>query len=277
MGGNLMLREITDRAIQRYSDPQMRLNYVREQLQQIILTALHEAYAFKHIAFVGGTCLRIIHGLRRYSEDLDFSLVNGTDYDFQDMLRKVNAKLNALGIEHTIKANIKNTVHSAQAGFPTVRRMVGENPMESAKLTIKLEIDTNPPEGWITEHHIQRSDFGLAAVVSYDLASLFAGKLHALCCRNYTKGRDWYDLVWYLTQKPAVSPNLAMLTNSVAQTEGAAAWDGADWKARLQDRLKQLDLTIVKADIAPFIERKEELQIFSANALLTLVTNTKLT
>lgn len=65
-------------------------------------------------------------------------------------------------------------------------------------------VDVNPPLGWQTEPHIQRSDFGLAALVSYDLPSLFSGKLHALCCRNYTKGRDWYDLVWYLTHQPPV-------------------------------------------------------------------------
>jgi predicted nucleotidyltransferase component of viral defense system len=262
-----MLREMADQAAQRYDDPQMRLNYMREQLQQIVLTALHEAGAFRHIAFVGGTCLRIVHGLRRYSEDLDFSLMDDDGYDFFAFLQKVKTKLNAMGIEHTIKVNAKKTVHVAQIGFPQVRLMVGENPMADAKLTIKLEVDTNPPLGWQTEQHIQRSDFGLAALVSYDLPSLFSGKLHALCCRNYTKGRDWYDLVWYLTHQPPVEPNLELLTQAIAQTEGAAAWEGEAWRSRLFARLEQLDLAVVKKDIAPFIERKEDLDLFSVETL----------
>jgi predicted nucleotidyltransferase component of viral defense system len=266
-----MLMEITDRAIQRTGDPQMRLNDVREQLQRIILVALHDARAFGSIAFVGGTCLRIVYGLRRYSEDLDFSLVEKSDYDFIKTLHKVQAKLNAFGIEHAIKTNTKNTVHAAQIGFPSIRRMIGENPMASAKLTIKLEVDTNPPVGWGTESHIQRSEFGLAAIVCYNLPSLFAGKLHALCCRKYTKGRDWYDLIWYLTQQPPAVPNLAMLTNAVAQTEGTGTWKGEEWRARLREKIRQLDEALVKADISPFISRREELDIFSKESLLSLV------
>ena len=262
-----MLREMADQAVQRFDDPQMRLNYMREQMQRIILTALHEAGAFSRIAFVGGTCLRVVHGLRRYSEDLDFSMVNGEGYDFPAFLQKVKSKLNAMGIEHTIKVNTKKTVHVAQIGFPQVRRMVGENPMADAKLTIKLEVDTNPPVGWRTEQHIQRSDFGLAALVAYDLPSLFSGKLHALCCRAYTKGRDWYDLVWYLTHQPPAEPNIELLTQAVAQTEGDAAWNGESWRRQLLGCFEQLDLEAVKRDIAPFLERKEELVLFSVENL----------
>ncbi len=266
-----MLKEIADRANQRWDDPQMRLNHMREQLQRIMLVALHDAGAFKNMAFVGGTCLRIVHGLRRYSEDLDFSLVDDSGYDFMELLRKAKSKFNACGIEHSIKAKSERIVHTAQISFPLVRRMVGENPMPDAKLMIKLEVDTNPPGGWKTEHHIQQSDFGLAALVSYDLPSLFAGKLHALCCRKYTKGRDWYDLVWYLSQQPAVKPNLEMLTRAVAQTQGEVGWEGRMWRGRLRERLEQLDLSKVKADIAPFIERREELDVFSEEALFKLV------
>jgi predicted nucleotidyltransferase component of viral defense system len=271
MGGRLMLREIADRAVQRYADPQMRLNYIREQLQRIMLAALHDAGAFKHIAFVGGTCLRIVHGLRRYSEDLDFSLVEKDGYDFSDALRRIKAKLSACGIEHSMKARSAKTVQAAQIGFPLVRRMAGENPMADAKLTIKLEIDTNPPAGWTTERHIQQSEFGLTALVSYDLPSLFAGKLHALCCRKYTKGRDWYDLIWYLTRQPPVEPNVNMLTRAVEQTEGADVWDGRKWRTRLQQRIVQLDMAEAAADILPFIERKEELSVLTPDALLKLV------
>ncbi len=266
-----MLKEMVDQSIQRYADPQMRLNHIREQLQRIILAILHEARAFNSMAFVGGTCLRVVHGLRRYSEDLDFSLVDGVHYDFPAFLQKTKTKLNAMGIEHTIKVNTRKTVHAAQIGFPAVRRMVGENPMADAKLTIKLEVDTNPPCGWKTEHHIQRSDFGLAALVSYDLPSLFAGKLHALCCRKYAKGRDWYDLAWYLTRQPPAIPNLDLLTNAVAQTEGGEAWNGADWRACLQSRVRQFEMADLKADVAPFIERKEDLDVLSVESLSSLI------
>jgi predicted nucleotidyltransferase component of viral defense system len=269
-----MRKELVEQAMQRTNDPQMRLNYLREQLQRIILTALHEAGAFRRIAFVGGTCLRIVYGLPRYSEDLDFSLIDCSGYDFVSFLKKVETKLNAIGFEHTIKVNTKNIVHVAQIGFPQIRSMVGENPMADAKLTIKVEVDTNPPSGWQTVQHIQRSDFGLTALVSYDLASLFSGKLHALCCRKYTKGRDWYDLVWYLTRQPPAEPNLGLLSKAVAQTEGDAAWEGGIWRSRLLLRLEQLDFDAVKQDIAPFIERKEELSLFSAEALMKMVRGT---
>jgi predicted nucleotidyltransferase component of viral defense system len=266
-----MLRELTDRINRRFDDPQARLNDLREQLQRIFLVALHDARAFSRIAFVGGTCLRIVHGLRRYSEDLDFSLVDRQDYDFPAILRKTGSRLNAFGIEHSVKIKTKNTVHSALIGFPQVRQWIGEHPMASAKLNIKIDVDTRPPEGWKTELHIQRTEFGLAGVTCYDLPSLFAGKLHALCCRKYTKGRDWYDLVWYLTQMPPAEPNLDMLTNAVAQTEGAEAWKGDEWRARLQEKIRELDLAAVKADILPFISRREELDIFSKESLLSLI------
>lgn len=266
-----MLKEIADRANQRWDDPQMRLNHMREQLQRIMLVALHDAGAFKNIAFVGDTCLRIVHGLRRYSEDLDFSLVVEPGYDFMELLRKAKSKFKACGIDHSIKAKSDRTVHTAQISFPLVRRMVGENPMADAKMMIKLEVDSNPPRGWETEHHIQQSDFGLAALVAYDLPSLFAGKLHALCCRKYTKGRDWYDLVWYLSRQPPAEPNLEMLTRAVAQTQGDACWEGRMWRSRLRKRIDQLDLATVKADIVPFLERKEDQDVFSAEALLKLI------
>ena len=269
-----MLKEMADQALRRTDDPQMRLNYMREQLQRIVLTALHEAGAFVRIAFVGGTCLRMVHGLPRYSEELDFSLIDTADYDFTLFLQKVKTKLNAMGIEHTIKANTKKVVHVAKIGFPQIRRMVKESPMADAKLMIKLEVDTHPPSGWKTERHIQRSDFGLAALVSYDLSSLFSGKIHALCCRKYTKGRDWYDLVWYLTQQPPAEPNLGLLSKAVAQTEGRSAWDGERWRSQLLLRLEQLDFDVVKQDIAPFLERQEELSLFSAEALMKLVRGT---
>ncbi len=266
-----MLKELTDRINGRFDDPQLRLNDLRDQLQRILLVALHDARAFSRMAFVGGTCLRIIHGLRRYSEDLDFSLVNSLDYDFPAILHKIGSRLNAFGIEHSVKIKTKNTVHSALIGFPQIRQWIGEHPLASAKLNIKVDVDTRPPEGWNTELRIQRSEFGLAAVTCYDLPSLFARKLHALCCRKYTKGRDWYDLVWYLAQKPPAEPNLIMLTNAVVQTEGPEAWNGEEWRARLQEKILKLDLEAVKVDMAPFISRREELDIFSKEALISLI------
>ena len=266
-----MLKEMADQAMQRHGDPQMRLNYMREQLQRIMLTALHEAGAFRRIAFVGGTCLRIVHGLRRYSEDLDFSLVDADGYDFAVFMRKVKSRMNAMGIEHSLKVNTKKTVHSALVGFPLVRKMVGESPLADAKLTVKLEVDTNPPAGWQTEQHIQRSDYGLAALVSYNLPSLFAGKLHALSCRKYTKGRDWYDVVWYLANKPPVEPNIVLLTNALIQSQGEAAWDGSLWRRKLAERFGQLDLDAVRQDIAPFLERKEELALFETETLQAMI------
>ena len=262
-----MLKELTDQAVKKYSDPQMRLNFMREQLQRVMLVALHDARAFNHIAFVGGTCLRIVHGLRRYSEDLDFSLTRPEGYDFPRFLQKIKSRLNALGIEHSIKVNTKKTVHVAQIRLPMVRRLVGENPMADAKLTIKLEVDTNPPQGWGSEHHILQSDLGLAALVAYDLPSLFSGKLHALCCRNHVKGRDWYDLLWYLAKQPPVVLNTGLLTHAVAQTEGDKAWPGEHWRTQLLERLRTLDLQQVKTDIAPFIERKDELELFQRELL----------
>lgn len=265
-----MLKELAGRAAQQYADPQMRLNTIREQLQRMILAAMHESGAFRNIAFVGGTCLRIVHGLRRYSEDLDFSLIEPDEYDFPAMLDRIKTRLKACGIEHSMKFREAKTVQTAQIGFPSVRRMAGENPMEDAKLTIKLEVDSNPPGGWVTERHIQQSEFGLTALVSYDLPSLFAGKLHALCCRKYTKGRDWYDLIWYLTRQPSVDPNVTMLTQAVAQTE-ESAWDGREWRSHLRQRILHLDPAEVTADILPFVERKEDLDVFTMDGLLKLV------
>ncbi len=184
---------------------------LREITQDIILASLGRIGFFKQAAFQGGTCLRIFHGLNRFSEDLDFTLLEpNPEFAWQEYLRQVTSDVASFGyqMEVTDRHETKSTVRLAflkdeavgkilQLQYAGKTRMLG-------KIRIKLEIDTNPPSGGQSE--VKYMDFPYVSPVTVqNPATLFAGKIHALLCRNYVKGRDWYDFIWYTARKTPVN------------------------------------------------------------------------
>jgi len=151
------------------------------------------------LAFHGGTALRFLYAIPRYSEDLDFALERpGTSYDFRAYLRAIQAEFEMEGYQVGIKLNDRKTVNSAIVRFNNLLYEFGLSAQRDEELAVKIEVDTNPPTGAWLETTLVRRHVTLC-LQHHDRAPLLAGKLHALFRRRYVKGRDLYDLMWYLS------------------------------------------------------------------------------
>lgn len=240
-----------------FADPAQKLNILREYVQAKALRSFHESEAFVNLSFVGGTALRFVFGLPRFSEDLDFALENADGYKPETWIKKLKNDLLLAGFEPSLKWNDRTTVHKAWIKIEGLLSDAGLAAMKSQKLSIKLEIDTNPPEGARSERDLI-TRHAMLSINHYDLPSLMAGKVHALITRKYAKGRDWYDLLWYLGKRPPVEPNLCQLQNALDQTQGEGTMDSVCWKRHLVETLNNLDCSVLAADAMPFLEHQNE-------------------
>ena len=252
------------------SDPGQGLNRLREYLQILVLRSLHECEAFRPLAFVGGTALRLLHNLPRFSEELNFSLVSAEGYAGRDWMAKVKRDLTLAGLDPLVTWNDRKVVHTGWIRLAGVLREAGLSAMPNEKLAIKLEIDTRPPAGAGCERRIV-SRYMTFLLQYYDLPSLLAGKLHAVLSRRYAKGRDWYDLLWYLSQRPPVAPNVGLLQHALDQTRKAESFDARSWRKLVRVRLESLDMRAIADDVRPFLERSEDAALLTRDNLLELV------
>lgn len=252
------------------TEPGMALNRLREYLQAFVLRSFHDGEAFRHLAFVGGTALRFLHGLPRFSEDLDFSLVAGAEDSGAVWMGKVKRDLQLAGFQPEVTWNDRKLVHTGWVRVAGILYEAGLAAMPGQNLAIKVEIDTRPPAGARCERRIitRHLTFFLQ---HYDLPSLLAGKLHAVINRKYAKGRDWYDLVWYLSQRPPVAPNLLLLQNALDQTHGAGRTDALAWRSLVRDRLERSDIGAILADVGPFLERPQDAALLTRENLQGLL------
>ena len=252
------------------ADPVRRLNVLREYLQALVMCSLHESEAFQCIAFVGGTALRFLFGLPRFSEDLDFSLDSGNGYDPEKWMNKTKRDLQLAGLDATVTLNDRKTVHVAWIKIGELLKEVKLAAMSQQKLSIKLEVDTRPPAGAGTRNQVIERH-RMFAVRCYDLPSLMAGKLHAVITRQYCKGRDWYDFVWYRAQRPQPAPNLVLLQNALDQTEGKGAFESGNWKDIVRNKIGKLNIDHVRQDVLPFLEEQKEADLITRENLESLL------
>lgn len=246
------------------------LNAMREYLQALVLRSFHESEAFRCLAFVGGTALRFLHGLPRFSEDLDFSIVSPDRYAGPVWMAKLKRDLALAGFSPEVTWNERRTVHTGWVRLHGILQEAGLSPLANEKLAIKVEVDTQPPGGGRCERQIVTRH--LSFLLQYhDLSSLMAGKIHALLTRRYAKGRDWYDLVWYLSQRPPVAPNLALLENALAQTQGVDRPAARDWMRTVKNRLLKIDVPALADDVGPFLERPQDANLITRENLLRLL------
>ena len=237
---------------------------LREITQEIVLAALGRTDFFQRAGFQGGTCLRIFHTLARFSEDLDFSLIEpDPGFLLGPYLETVATELAAYGYAFEIEDRDKEG--AVRMGFLKDDSLggllrLGYRPAAGPlrKISIKLEVDTNPPGG--AGYHTPILDFPFpSAVRVFDLPSLLAGKIHALLCRPYTKGRDWYDFIWYAARKPAI--NHALLSAALNQLgpwagQGIStddAWCGRELAAAIE----RLDISKAREDVKRFVKISE--------------------
>jgi|LakMenE18May11ns_1017448.scaffolds.fasta_scaffold9852265_2 predicted nucleotidyltransferase component of viral defense system len=251
-------------------DPAQALNRLREYLQAFVLRSFHESEAFRPLAFVGGTALRFLHGLPRFSEDLDFSLVAGDGYAGKEWMAKVKRDLTLAGFAPEVTWNDRKVVHTGWVRVAGVLHESGLSAMPTEKLAIKVEIDTRPPAGGHCERRIV-TRYVTFLLQHYDLPSLLAGKLHAVITRKYAKGRDWYDLMWYLSQHPPVTPNLPLLQAALNQTQGSDRLDALAWKELVQARLTALDMRTISEDVGPFLERPQDAALLTRENLSVML------
>ena len=243
-------------------------NLVREYLQARILAALQRSGAMIPLAFHGGTALRFLYSHGRFSEDLDFALEgNPQGYDFRAYLQAIRSSLTPEGYPLEIKVNDHKTVQSAFIRFPGLLFELGLSPHRSEVLAVKLEVDTHPPQGAGLATTVVRR-FVVLQLQHHDRASLLSGKLHAILQRPYPKGRDLYDLLWYLSDPAWPGPNLVMLNQALAQT----GWSGdlltvENWKDQVLRRIQSLNWAGVLEDVRPFVEPGFDLGLLTLDNL----------
>lgn len=250
---------------------EVKLNRAREFLQVACLKIMHDKGRLNDLAFLGGTALRLLFGIRRFSEDLDFSLAAKGKYDFAALCAELEREFGLMGLSLEANPEHEKTVYSVMLKFSGLLKDLGLSPLKGQKFSIKLEIDSNPPAGWKAEQSVINRTY-IFAVSHYDLPSLFARKLHACFYRPYTKGRDLYDLIWHLGKK--FQPNFILLNNAITQTQGKPSGiDESNFKEYLLGAIDKMDLPAARRDVERFLEDKTELALFDHNLLRNIVQN----
>jgi predicted nucleotidyltransferase component of viral defense system len=253
--------------------PLIARHMVREYLQARVLQSLQRAGAMQAVAFHGGTALRFLYDIPRYSEDLDFALERASEtYDFRAYLRQIERDFSAEAYTLDFKVNDKTTVHKAFVRFRGLLHELGLSGHQTEVLAVKLEVDTNPPPGAIVTttslcRHVRLN------LQHHDSASLFAGKLHAVLQRAYPKGRDIYDLWWYLSQPDWPEPNLTQLNGALTQS----GWTGpvlsrGNWRSIVRESVARLEWEEeVLRDLQAFIITADWKQQLNKDILIALL------
>ena len=243
-------------------------NLVREYLQARILGSLQRAGAMIPLAFQGGTCLRFLYSIPRYSEDMEFALERPeAAYDLRAFLRVIRTELAAEGYAVELRVRDSRVVHSALVRFAGLLHELGLSPHPEEVLSIRIEVDTRPPSGAGLATTLIRRHVTLR-LQHHDRASLLAGKLHAVLQRPWPKGRDFYDLLWYLSDPDWPAPNLVLLHNALRQS----GWEGDlptrdTWRRAVRRRLLSADWDRLKADVGPFLEPGAETDLMTRENL----------
>ena len=248
-----------------------RRNATYEVMQQVVLAGLYRGGFFEHAAFYGGTCLRLFHGVERYSEDMDFSLLKKDEnFSLERYFPAIIDECRLLGRDVEITRKDKRTFGKVESAFLKDNTDVYNISFQTEKsLRIKIEVDTQPPLRFETEQRLLLQPFSFM-VRCFTLPCLFAGKMHALLFRqwkNRVKGRDWYDFEWYV--RSAVPLNFAHLQARVKEFNGMDI-DRAQFQTMLKERLSQADIRQVKADVLPFVKNPRDLDIWSNDYFVQL-------
>ena len=264
------------------------ISALREIMQEITLAALSRTNFFEKAAFYGGTALRIFYGLDRYSEDLDFSLLESdSDFSIEPYFNAVLDEFKSLGLTVSIKEKEKTNQTAIDSAFLkaetiwqeiVLEDIIKETGVRSNKtLKIKIEVDRQPPLNFNTEEKLLIRPFSFY-VKCFTQSSLFAGKMHALLFRkwkNRVKGRDWYDLEWYI--KKGIPLDVTHFLTRAIDTE--------DWQEKsisekqitelLYNKIDSVDFSSIRDDVARFIQNDDVLKIWSPEYFKDLVNKMK--
>jgi len=249
-------------------------NATHEVMQQITLSGLYRGGFFDNAAFYGGTCLRIFYGMQRYSEDMDFSLLQSDEnFHLENYFDAITAEFQAAGREVMITKKEKKVQTNVESAFLKDTTEIYNLQFSTERsVKIKIEVDTQPPSGFATEHKLLMLPFSFM-VRCYTLPDLYAGKMHALLFRNWknrVKGRDWYDFEWYVRND--ISLDFEHLQQRVKQINSISeeVFSIENFKNMLKERISKTDINAVKNDVRPFIKNPTEMDIWSTDYFLQL-------
>lgn len=258
---------------------------IREIMQEIALAGLYRGGFFNKAAFYGGTCLRIFYDLDRFSEDLDFSLLEkNKKFSLDPYFKSITEEFVSLGFEVDITSKKKTSNSTIESAFLKKNSSIYDlsiqknNSVSTKAIKIKFEVDKDPPLGFATEDKLLLNPFSFY-VKSFSLPDLFAGKVHALLFRkwkNRVKGRDWYDFAWYVSRgcelnlnhfserarQSGDTCNLSSPTNQISSEQ---------LKEMIKTRISELDFKHVREDVVRFIKQPEKLDIWSKDYFEQLV------
>jgi len=267
------------------------LRALREVMQEIALLGLWRSKFFENAAFYGGTALRVLYGLDRFSEDLDFSLLEKRkNFDLADYSEALKRELASFGFAVEIESRPKPASAAIQSTFlkaDTRTQMITvefdkglvQKVPRNQVLKIKLEIDVDPPPGFATEvrYLLRPVPF---SVRTFSLPDLFAGKMHAVLCRGWksrVKGRDWYDLVWFVAYHPEL--HLAHLEQRMRQTghwTESAPLTVEDLRDLVSKRIEKVDIDQIRHEVEPFVKDAAALAIWSKEFFLDVASRIKI-
>ena len=264
---------------------------LREIMQELALLGLWRSKFFEQAAFYGGTALRVLYGLDRFSEDLDFSLLERNEkFDLASYNNALIRELSAFGFEVEIEGRKKSAGTAIQSTFLKAntryqmitvefdQSLIQQIP-RNQKLNIKLETDTDPPSGFTTTTKYLLLPIPFA-VRTFSLPDLFAGKMHAALCREWKsriKGRDWYDFVWFAANHPEM--HLSHLEQRMRQTghwEGGSTFTAREFFAMLARRISQINIDQARREVEPFVKNTESLTLWSRDFFLDVASRIKI-
>ena len=248
---------------------------LREVMQEIALAGLYRGGFFEKTAFYGGTCLRILYGLPRYSEDLDFSLLKADPlFSFEPYLNKLKSEFASLGFEIDVSEKKKTADSDITSAFLKKTASRYDLQIKGQKvLKIKVKVDTDPPLGFTTEQKLLLQPFSFY-VNCFTLPDLFASKVHALLFRkwkNRVKGRDWFDFEWYVRRStPLNLQHLAIRAHQSGHIK-TPSLSKEELLTLFHDRIDTLDIDSARSDVERFIKNPAEIEIWSKDYFKKLV------
>lgn len=289
----MTMNNVIETMVARYnpSNNNERENAIKEIVQEIALAGLSRAGFFEKAVFYGGTCLRIFHGLNRFSEDLDFALLEKeSNFNLEDYFSSLRKEFESYGLDMSVEIKKKDESTEVQSAFlkgNTLMLMMSFFPksedakkvVSNQKIKIKFEIDIDNPSGGNTEYRYRMLPAPYEVQI-YDEATLFAGKIHAILCReyrNHVKGRDYYDYLFYIGKGSAF--NIKYLENKLKNTGSYLKDDESltldKVKQLLKERFESVDYKSAKDDVSNFIQDKESLNLWKKELFLSTLDELK--
>ena len=274
------MNEAISRMLSRYDCRRVEdyVRALREILQEIALLGLWRSKFYEKAAFYGGTALRTLHGIDRYSEDLDFSLIKPMpDFDLARYADSLQKEVRSFGFDVTVTKREKTAVSPVQSTFLKMDTLKHLLVIEKAEeivrqiprgqvLKIKIEVDTDPPPGFDTESGFLLQPIPFSVRV-FTLPDLFAGKMHAILCRRWktrVKGRDWYDLVWFAANHPQL--HLSHLERRMIQSGHLKRNEHLTretFTGFLSKAIENLNVDQARREVEPFVKNPEGLKVWS--------------